>query len=201
MFTLLFQDIKKLESEKKVITNDRLKDQLVGESAKVRSTAKSQLLSEHLRKAARDLKENEDIIVRRADKSNIFVILDKQEYHDKLNSILNDTSKFERLTRDPTKQLTSKLNKLIGAANAAIGDIHFAKITGEYSTGYVYGNIKTHKPGNPLRPIISQTPAPSYYLAKKLNSLLAPFTPSKFRLKSTDDFLDIINPHLTGVFP
>ena len=30
---LLFQDIKKLESDKKVITNDRLKDQLVGESA------------------------------------------------------------------------------------------------------------------------------------------------------------------------
>ena len=138
------------------------------------------------------MKENEDIIVRRADKSNIFVILDKQEYHDKLNSILNDTSKFERLTKDPTKQLTSKLNKLIGAANAAIGDIHFAKIIGEYSTGYVYGNIKTHKPGNPLRPIISQIPAPSYDLAKKLNRLLTPFTPSKFSLKSTDDFLDII---------
>ncbi|MPC27115.1 hypothetical protein E2C01_020276 [Portunus trituberculatus] len=36
--------------------------------------------------------------------------------------------------------------------------------------GYAYGNVKTHKRGNPLRRIISQTPAVTYKLAKHLNA-------------------------------
>ena len=28
--------------------------------------------------------------------------------------------------------------------------------------------IKIHKPGNPLRPIISQIPTPAYYIAKTI---------------------------------
>ena len=62
----------------------------------------------------------------------------------------------------------------------------------DYSPGYFYGNVKTHKPGNPIRPIISQTPTPSYQLAKRLNELIAPFIPKKFSLKSSDEFLDVL---------
>ena len=189
---LLYQDILKLEKEKKVEVNSRLKDQMVGESSKVRSTSKSKIMTEDLRKAAKDLRENENIVIRRADKSNIFVILDKDEYLEKMNSILNDTSKFSKLSRDPTKTLTTKLNKMIDTANAASCDIHFTKIIGEYSPGYAYGNVKTHKPDNPLRPIISQIPTPTYQLAKKLNTLLAPYTPSGYSLRSADEFLDIV---------
>ena len=189
---LLYQDIQKLEKDKKVVVDEQLKEQLLAEATKARGSTKSRLLSDDLKSAARALRENDNIVTRKADKSNIFVILDKQEYLAKLSAILSDSSKFERLTRDPTKQLTSKLNKVITSANAAIGAQHFAKITGEYSPGYIYGNVKIHKPGNPLRPIISQIPAPTYELAKKLNGLLTPYTPSKYSLKSTNDFIDII---------
>ena len=43
------------------------------------------------------LKNNEDIIIRRADKSNTFVIMNKTEYETKINKILSDETKFEKI--------------------------------------------------------------------------------------------------------
>ena len=135
---------------------------------------------------------NPDIIIRRADKSNIYVILDRDQYIDKLNSILNDQTKFQQIRRDPTEQLKTKVNKLIEANNAVINHHHINKIIGEYSPGYLYGNIKTHKPNNPVRPIISQVTTPTYHLAKQLNQIITPYLPSKYMLKSSDEFIDIL---------
>ena len=42
------------------------------------------------------------------------------------------------------------------------------KTIGEYEPGYIYSNVKIHKPINPLRPIISQIPTPTYPLVKSL---------------------------------
>ena len=55
----------------------------------------------------------------------------------------------------------------------------------------MYGNVKTHKQGNPLRPIISQCPTPTYHLAKSLNKIILPYIDNKYMLISTDDFLDL----------
>ena len=43
-----------------------------------------------------------------------------------------------------------------------------------------------------MRPIISQIPTPSYRLAKKLNSLLSPFTPNDYSINSPAEFLSLI---------
>ena len=58
--------------------------------------------------------------------------------------------------------------------------------------GYCYGTVKTHKPGNKLRPIISQIPAPTYKVAKKLCEILTPYIPATYSLNSGTDFLDIL---------
>ncbi|XP_076043863.1 uncharacterized protein LOC143026956 [Oratosquilla oratoria] len=68
----------------------------------------------------------------------------------------------------------------------------FPKLTGKYSLGYAFGNIKTHKPGNPIRPIISQIPTTTYPIAKKLNELLTPYVPSTYTIASAPDFLEIL---------
>ena len=65
-------------------------------------------------------------------------------------------------------------------------------IVGEYHPGYLYGTVKTHKEGNPLRPIISQIPTPTHSVAKELNNIISPYLPAKYILKSTDDFLNIV---------
>ena len=67
------------------------------------------------------------------------------------------------LTRNPVDQLKKDANSLIDAANKHAKTDHFRlpRITGEFKPGYVYGNVKTHKEGYPLRPIISQIPLPT----------------------------------------
>ena len=65
-------------------------------------------------------------------------------------------------------------------------------ITGEYAPGYFYGNPKTHKENQPLRPIISQIPLPTYQLAKHLNHVLTPYVPRTFSLSSPGEFIDLL---------
>ena len=118
--------------------------------------------------------------------------MDKQEYMQKIDEILSDPNKFSRVSRDNTSQQKVKANELIDAVNAKVGGVHLQKITGEYAPGYLYGNVKTHKRDNPLRPIISQIPTPTYTLAKKLNNLLTPYVPTKYSLRSSKEFIDLL---------
>ena len=189
---LLYQDILQLEKDDKVRITGDLKGELIGEGNKLRGKSTSKLITKELKEAARQLKEDERIIIRRADKSPIFIILDREEYVSKLNAILADTSKFQKLKEDPTKKLKAKVNRVIKSANALSGGVHFQTIVGEFAPGYAYGTVKTHKNDNPLRPIISQVSTATYKLAKRLNQLLKPYIPGKYLINSVDEFLDIL---------
>ncbi|XP_068227693.1 uncharacterized protein [Palaemon carinicauda] len=65
-------------------------------------------------------------------------------------------------------------------------------ISGDFEPGYLYGNVKTHKQGNPLRPIISQCPTPTYQLARRLNAILRPYVPDRYCVASSAEFLERI---------
>ncbi|XP_076052766.1 uncharacterized protein LOC143032183 [Oratosquilla oratoria] len=110
-----------------------------------------------------------------------------------MDMILGDACKFERISRDLTTKLISKCNAIIDAINAKAGGIHLSRISGDHGPAYAYGNVKTHKPNYPLRPIISQIPTPTYSLAKTLSSLLSPYTPSTWLLKSPKEFIDLLH--------
>ena len=127
--------------------------------------------------------KNETITVRKADKSSTYVLLDRETYLDKCNEVLSDQRKFRQITRNNTETVKKKLNSLITTANAVVDGIKFTPITGDYNMGYFYGNVKTHKENNPLRPIISQITTPSYHIAKRLNSLIVPYIPTTYSFK------------------
>ena len=189
---LLFESINKLANDNKVTFNPDLKEQLKAEGTKRRCYNKSTLLSQRQKEIAKELKENENLIIRKADKSNMFVLLNKADYMQKLNVILKDRTKFQLITRDPTEKLKTEANSLIDTANAAVGHVKFNRISGHYSPGYMYGNVKTHKQSCPLRPIISQIPTPTYKLSKQVNGIITPYMPSKYMIKSTDEFIEIL---------
>ena len=88
------------------------------------------------RHAAKELRENKYIIIRRRDKSSIYVIMNRNEYDDKLDTILNDESKLLKLTSDPTETVKKRIAHLNGSANLAQKDIKFPKVEGDYSPGY-----------------------------------------------------------------
>ncbi|XP_076062481.1 uncharacterized protein LOC143037809 [Oratosquilla oratoria] len=106
-------------------------------------------------------------------------------------SILNDTTKFKRISRNHTNDIKTKLNRLIRENNNS-STTKLALIEGDHKLGYAYGNVKTQKNGHPHRPIISQTPSVTYKLAKRLIALISPFVPASFSLKSSEEFLDIL---------
>ncbi|XP_076037112.1 uncharacterized protein LOC143022666 [Oratosquilla oratoria] len=116
----------------------------------------------------------------------------RNEYLEKMDHILNDPSKFERLTKDPTETLKKRVSSMVKRANNRQQVIKFPKIFGDFKAGYCYGTVKTHKPDNPLRPIISQMTSPTYSLAKTLNEILTPYIPPGHPLKSAVEFIDIL---------
>ena len=76
------------------------------------------LLTHQLKIAAKELRNHPNITIKKADKTNIFVVLNKTDYHSKLQNILDDHTKFKKLNKNPTNQLKSNINKLIIANNA-----------------------------------------------------------------------------------
>ena len=54
------------------------------------------------------LKKDPDRLVLSADKGNCVVVTDKQQYHDKALSLLNDKSTYAVLNSDPTSKTVSK---------------------------------------------------------------------------------------------
>ena len=194
---VLLDDIQKLEKDGKVSTTPELQHLLLTEATRSRGSYQSKIINKKHHTAAKQLRENNDIIIRRADKTAAFVIANKNDYIDKMNAILSDETKFKIITRNPTELIKKRVNNIISSINAIENDLKLHRLTGEYSLGYAYGNYKTHKPGNPLRPIISQIPTATYNIAKKLNELLTPYVPSSYSLSSVSDFIEILRdaPH------
>ena len=136
------------------------------EATKQRDFSESSILTKDLINAAKTIKNHHDIIVRRADKSNIFVVMNRTDYTNKLEVILNDANKFTKINRNPINNLIIEVNKPISHINKHNGTKIINPIIGEFSPGYIYGTVKIHKDGNPLRPIISQIPTPIYDIVK-----------------------------------
>ena len=190
---VLYSSLLDLEKQNKVTINPRINELLAAECTKHRNPYYRSTISPELKNAAKNLKTNENIVIRKADKSSMYVILNKKDYLDKLDEILSDTTKFCKITKNPTEALKKKANNIISSLDVVKSGVNLPKIIGDYSPGYVYGNVKIHKTNNPLRPIISQIPSPTYQLAKSLNKMISPYIPSKYAIKSTDEFLDILH--------
>ena len=194
-FELLFRDIK---------TNDIDNFALNSIKSKLSDIAYSSFSTFHQKKVKVNLNEGEiralkhfcnqkDLIIQKADKGNTVVLLDKTAYIDKINSsILNDSSKFERLFIENGKDLNLIINsekKLRGVFNKLkfdkiISENEFDKICPLGSRpGILYGLAKVHKPviNNcpSFRPILSAINTPTYKLAKFLVTILTPLTTNK----------------------
>ena len=135
------------------------------------------LLTKEQYKSIKDFKDINDITIRKADKSNIFVILNREAYMNKAKSVLKDGSKFRKLEKDPTDKIKKSLNHLVTCANAKVGWLMLNKIVGYYTHGYICCSPKFHMSSEilPMRPIMSQIGTVTYNTAKELNTLIAKY--------------------------
>ena len=102
---LLYQDVLSLRDHGKIQVNPDIKEQLMSESTKNRSRPGRRSLSPRLLSAAKELRNDKSIEIRKADKSNIYVILDKHDYLSKMDNILSDGSKFSEPIAQPHRRI------------------------------------------------------------------------------------------------
>ena len=124
------------------------------------------------------------------------MLLDRTDYINKLQDILNDSTKFQELPDDPTASRESKLQRyLYNLKRKGIFDQHtYDNIRPSGSQpSRLYGLPKTHKAYVPLRPIVSCIGSYSYNLAKFLVNMLRPINTGKYCVKDSFTFAKSIN--------
>ena len=137
------------------------------------------LLTKDECEALKALKSNPDIIIAPADKGCSVVVLDKTAYHQKTMAHLDDDKTYKKENSDPSVKFRGKINRFLK-------DLEHNHVISRYQYEYLFANtsviplfyalIKTHKPGHPIRPIVSFIDSPSYNVAKFISKLLTPFT-------------------------
>ena len=152
-------------------------------------------LSIDQRKAIKELKQDEDIVILPADKGNTTVILSKEEYVSKLTDMIGcDT--YKKLKKDPTRAKESNVTR----------ELKNLERTGELNTllynklrpcgskpPLIYGLPKVHKEGVPLRPIVSCTSSPTYQLSKYVSQVISPLAGSSTsHVKNSAHFVEEI---------
>ena len=146
-----------------------------------------------------DMKRNKNIVITRPDKGNGVVVMSRDDYVKKMDEILSDSKKFQRLgsveEHDNTLQQERALQAFLLRAhkNGNISKEIYERIRPVgASRPRLYGLPKLHKDGVPLRPILSMINAPQHELAKWLAEVLHPVV-TKFgcrTLKDTFEFCE-----------
>ena len=140
------------------------------------------------------LKKDPDRLVLSADKGNCVVVMDKQQYHDKALSLLNEKSTYAVLNSNPTSRTQRKLNKmLLDFKNAVKISDHTDKMlySSEGLCPRFYGLSKIPKPGIPLRPIASFVNSPTYAISGHLARILSPVVRNtNYTVKNSCEFAD-----------
>ena len=155
-------------------------------------------LTKDEQQALKRLKNDNDIVILPADKGlgRVTVVMDKTDYFDKMDALVNDKQTYEELKRDPTPSLQRKLNSKIltlKKTDAIDTQRHYRLRCSVPQLPKLYGLPKLHKPGIPMRPIVSFCGYPTYQLSKYLTTILQPLTDkSRRKLQSTENFIDAI---------
>ena len=161
-------------------------------------------ISEEERNALLELASLENVVIQKADKGNVIVVVNKTDYIQKMEGLLSDTSKFKpmnftKLNGDireliDREEEVKNLLKSLRDKNV-ISDQDFAKMAPVGSSpGVLYGLCRVHKsiPNGstcpPFRPILSAIGTVSYNLAKFLVPILEPLTTNQYVCKDSFSF-------------
>ena len=70
-------------------------------------------MTKHENQALKRLKDDSNIVILPADKGRVTVVMDKADYFDTMEALVNDKQTYEELKRDSTPALQGKLNSKI----------------------------------------------------------------------------------------
>ena len=90
-----------------------------------------------------------------------------KNYYNILNELKADQQNFHELSRDPTTEIKTDVNTIMGSTNKETY-LNLKKIYGHYEPIDLYRNPKNnkHEPNPPFRPVISEVGIVTYDTAK-----------------------------------
>lgn len=121
------------------------------------------------------LGSNPHLLVLNADKCNVTVVMLRSDYDRKMDDLLNDTTTYLPLNHDPTASIQEKVNKLFSHWQE---QHYITNGQGKWYRKYnsvcskLYGLVKIHKDGYPIRPIVASIGSPTYNLSKMVCKIL-----------------------------
>lgn len=156
----------------------------------------------------KSMKSDDTITILPADKGNVTVVLNSQDYRDKIKKHLEDPI-YQEINLNVTRltdfhevctsyagelheTLQNKLKSLL-KMNRIDKSLHYKLNISNPKIPEFYGLPKIHKDGVPIRPICDYRGSSTYFLGFELNKILKPITlNSPYTLKNSYDFAQAI---------
>ena len=144
------------------------------------------------REALKSLKNNENIVITKADKGDTVVIMDTSQYASLAYGHLNDPHTYTRLTDDPTPGIVKAYRKFLrNLYTVGIIDrttFKFLLPPTDVRTQHMYFLPKLHKVPLKMRPIVACCGGPTEAASALLDALLQPvmLTVNSYVANSTD---------------
>ena len=113
----------------------------------------------------------------KADKGNCFVVIDRTDYNEKMEALLSDQLTYKLVQKSPFAKIERELNHRLLELKKKnkIDESTYRKLRStDAAPPAIRGSIKHHKPGYPLRPIVSCIGSALYNTSKFLTGILAP---------------------------
>ena len=182
---------------------NQLKDKSQAESLRnevVKIVSKSKPPRSNISRAEREaikaLAKDDSIVILPADKGRTSVILNKQDYYNKVKALLDDTNTYEKLTSDPTRAVKNKLIQTLKEwrKEERIPNYLYNQLypTAENVPKF-YGLPKIHKKDVPLRPIVLSIGCVMYDTAKFLAKIMKPLVGhNSHHIVNSEDFVNKI---------
>nr|VZI00812.1 unnamed protein product [Spirometra erinaceieuropaei] len=130
------------------------------------------LIRQHAEQSAlKTLRADTSIVILPADKGRSTVVMDKVDYIQKANALLEDRQAYLPCNDEPMRRLVTQLDKTLAdmqTSKAISKSVRLAIKPVDAAAPRFYGLPKVHKSGVPLRPIVSLSGAPTFNLAQWL---------------------------------
>lgn len=138
------------------------------------------------------LKKHPEIMVSNSDKRGVVIMSKKVDYHNKIRAQLQDLEAFEPLNKDPTTTVKNKVNNFLEKFFKAneISQVIKKKLK-SWNTipPRLFGQIKFHKEGHPIRLIVSTIDSAAYKMSRYLATILRKSFKSKYGINNSKEFI------------
>ena len=161
-------------------------------NSKIKHARKPNLTREQLC-SLRELSENSDIVIKKADKGSAVVVMNTTDYLREEYRQLSDAKFYTKLEYDPTEEVAEKVTKTLTQMKqkGLISDKNFEHLNPVNCTeGRFYMLLKIHKKGVPGRSICSSVNHPTSRISKLVDEHIKDYVPkTKSYIRDTQDFI------------